>query len=169
MEEEIKITPKTGTEEKIISSEEFNTAKSFGKIRSGHPEGSVGNHIRQMLDYIEEHYKDDPDYERLRILTLLHDLGKAFGKPHSEFSAEIAKRLINDEELIQIILVHDQPYHFWRRTVKRKYPLDEIMFKKMFRPLNWKLLVKFKYCDNCARSPDPAVWFEETCKQLLKR
>jgi len=171
MEEEIKIKPKNEIERRIINSEEFNRAKTYGKVRSGHPEGSVGKHIQQMLEYIEEHYKDDIDYEKLRLLTLLHDIGKSEirDKPHSESSAEIAKKFIDDKELIEIIRIHDQPYHFWRKTVKKKKPFDEIGFKKMFKWINWGLLVKFRYCDNCSRSQNPSIWFEEKCKELFDK
>ena len=166
----MEISPINETEKRIIESDEFKRILGYGKVRSGHPEGAVGNHIKLIIEYIEEHYKDDAQYEKLRILALLHDLGKSDERkrPHSQESADIAKKFIEDKELIEIIKVHDEPYHFWRRTVKRKNPLDEEKFKEMFKKLDWKLLVKFRYCDNCARSQAPSEWFEQTCKGMFK-
>ena len=164
----MKIVPINETEEKIISSEEFKRVLDYGKPRSGHPEGTVGNHVKDILEYIEIHYKDDKDYEKLRILALLHDIGKVDQRkmPHSEKSAEIAKKFIKDNELIQIIKLHDEPYHFWK--ARKKY-FDKEIFIEMFKNLDWKLFIKFKYADDCARSQKTSIWFEKTCRELFEK
>ncbi len=104
---EIRIIAKNGIEEKIISSEDFKKCKNYGKVRRGHPEGIVGKHIQNILDYIEENYKEDPDYENLRLLALLHDIGKFEGNnmPHSWLSEEISRKFIKDKMLLVLYIV----------------------------------------------------------------
>ncbi len=165
---EIKIIAKNEIEERIISSKDFKKCKNYGRIRSGHPEGIVGKHIQNILDYIEENYKEDPDYEKLRLLALLHDIGKfeGYNIPHSKLSEEISKKFITDERLLVLILLHDKPYSFWKKF-KKHGEFDRKEFYETFRKINWRLLVKFRYCDNCSRSQEPSIWFDEKCKQLF--
>lgn len=63
-------------EKRIFSDEEFLTAIKIGKSRAFHKEGTVKNHIQQILKYINTKYKSTKYYEDLRIIAILHDTGK---------------------------------------------------------------------------------------------
>ena len=161
------LEPKNELEKRIMASEEFTRCLEYGEVRKGHPEGKVGIHIQQILAYIEEHFAEDPDYEHLRLLALLHDVGKYGGyRPHAEKSVEIARKFIQDKQFLQLIRVHDAPYWFWLKW-KKKGLFDEEAFRASFLDIDWKLLVKFKYCDNCSRSQEPSHWFQEKCDELF--
>jgi len=47
-----------------------------GKSRKFHREGSVKNHIINILEYIDNKYKSATEYDNLRLLVILHDVGK---------------------------------------------------------------------------------------------
>ncbi len=65
-----------------------------------------------------------------------------------------------------LILLHDKPYYYWKEFRKHG-KFDRKGFYVDFGNINWKLLVKFRYCDNCSRSQEPSMWFEEKCKEIL--
>ncbi len=198
------IKPINSTEREIINSPEFKRSWDYGKVRPNHPEGNVGRHIEMILEYIEKNYKNDIDYEKLRLLALLHDIGKCKGytRPHSTNSVEIAKKFINvkvlhkphtlvwgyfkhpkvpnkprllsrgktqglfdDKELLELILIHDYPWSFFKKWEKGEFDLSR--FISTFRNTNWRLLIKFRYCDNCNRGQEPSDWFKEKCYKLL--
>ncbi|MBW2983887.1 HD domain-containing protein [Candidatus Woesearchaeota archaeon] len=161
--------PINGMEKKIIESEEFRKCCEFGVARKGHAEGKTEEHIRLILEYIEQNYKEDPDYERLRLLALLHDMGKfeEADQSHAVLSEQISKKFIKDRGLLRIIRIHDFPWAFYR-IFKKKKQFDKYKFIDIFKEIDWRLLVKFRYCDNCNRSQEPSIWFEEKCKELLK-
>lgn len=163
------IVPKNHLEKKVLSSQEFKQCRDYGRVRKGHPEGTVGKHVEHILDYIETHFKSDPDYGSLRLLAMLHDIGKFEGaaRPHAKLSRDIAKKFIDDEGFLNLVLLHDKPYHFWTKF-KKHGTVDRKLFYEIFNPLNWRLLIKFRYCDNCDRSQEPSHWFENTCKEIFK-
>ncbi len=155
-------------EQEILESPDFIRSSEFGKTRKGHPEGKVGIHVVQIIEYIEHHYKNDSDYTSLRLLGLLHDIGKYQGNDeyHAITSEKIARKFIKDESVLKLILMHDRPYGFWK-IQKKDGKIDEKSFIKLFLGLNWRLLVKFRYCDDCNRSQEASEWFEATCHELL--
>jgi hypothetical protein len=60
-------------EEAIKANPFYNAALNIGKPRGGHPEGSLRNHIAQILGDIS---KDHPLRPELRVIAWLHDVGK---------------------------------------------------------------------------------------------
>jgi hypothetical protein len=71
-----KLHPINEIEKKICQNKEFQVAIKTGKVREFHLEGSIETHIINILDYIDKNYKKTEDYETLRILAILHDVGK---------------------------------------------------------------------------------------------
>ena len=70
------LRPINALERRIFCDDEFLTAIRTGKPRPFHQEGTIRNHIVKILDYIESHHKSAEEYEDLRILAILHDVGK---------------------------------------------------------------------------------------------
>ena len=57
------IKPENGIEEAIIANPDFVTGVEYGKPRSGHPEGKVLYHIKEVLENIDKWYGDDEEEE----------------------------------------------------------------------------------------------------------
>ena len=70
------LKPVNALEKQIFLDKEFLTAIKTGKSREFHREGSVKNHICDILEYIENKYKSNKEYKNLRLLAILHDVGK---------------------------------------------------------------------------------------------
>jgi len=68
--------PINALEKKIFRDKEFQMAIKTGKSRKFHREGSVKNHIINILEYIDNKYKSATEYDNLRLLVILHDVGK---------------------------------------------------------------------------------------------
>jgi putative nucleotidyltransferase with HDIG domain len=161
----------TGLEKRIITSEPFVTAWNWGKVREGHQEGNIGNHLQDILEYIDT--QDWPEYRAdLRVVALLHDIGKPLTKysekghltsePHAFYSEQIAREFIEDDSLLRIIRNHDKYYSFFRKNRDRG-KFDEEQFVDLFKGINLDLMIKFNYCDLCKRSKESLDWFQEKC------
>lgn len=167
------ITPESELELTIISSPVFLTSASFGNQRKGHPEGDIGLHIKQILDFINKQgwnaYRTN-----LRLLALLHDLGKPLviyspngnvvGKGHSMHSVDIAKEFTSDERLLSLIGVHDKYYHFYRDDNVGRFKRDK--FLRVYRDLDLNTLIRFNYADSNNREKDSVRWLEDKCQDF---
>ena len=69
------LKPETELEKRIVSDSEFIEGANYGKPRSGHPEGQVVYHIREVLDNVEK-FSGAHNREDLRIIALIHDTFK---------------------------------------------------------------------------------------------
>ncbi len=167
------IRPESELEKTIISSEIFLEAASFGNVRKGHEEAQVGTHIKQIHDYIDKQYWE-LQREELRLLGLLHDLGKykvklsqnghVIGKGHSELSVEIARGFISNEEILRIIGIHDKYFQFYIASQIGKFKPEK--FIRTYTQTDLNLLTKFNYADSNNREKDSVVWYEDKCQEL---
>jgi len=65
------LKPENGIEEAIVAHPDFVEGCNYGKPRSGHPEGKVIYHIKEVLINIDEWYFEDKDREALRLIALV--------------------------------------------------------------------------------------------------
>ena len=106
----------------------------WGKPRSGHPEGSGGRHVADLLQTIDDWGETGAARGReLRFIALVHDalkyrvhnrLPKTGENHHAMRARRLAERFTDDERLLSTIEHHDRPYALWRK-LKRKGTLDE--------------------------------------------
>jgi hypothetical protein len=159
------ITPETELESKIISDPRIQEGFEYGKVRTGHPEGTVINHVHAILNYIDfqgfDGYRTD-----LRVIALLHDSFKYMKKidpsnRHEFLAAEFYKELTDDERIEKVLHYHDTPWIIYK-NIKSGQELNEEKFKNTFSQLDLELFTRFLYCDNCLRENDTAIWFEQT-------
>jgi putative nucleotidyltransferase with HDIG domain len=173
--------------DRIRRSQQWLRAADWGEPRPGHPEGTIGRHVReQVLPFIEHHYRDLPDYWSLVALAYLHDIGKpavdfrdgrVHGATHSALSAQIAEQLDVPDRIVRVIVRNDRAYSHWRKlldkegrwTATRWTNERRAAFAAEFAPdcVDLELLVRFHRADNAyRRSPvreetvDPVLWFE---------
>lgn len=108
----------------------------------GHPEGSVGRHVANILARIGRH---EPNRSELRLLALLHDSFKGRvnrsapwspGNDHAVLARRFAERHVSDERLLAVLELHDAPYWIWRRggdLCELDEVLDRIPDPELFR------------------------------------
>lgn len=114
----------TPLESQIMENTEFQEGLFFGKPRSGHPEGKILLHIKEVLQNVElcKHAVAEKRFLQLRLVALIHDTFKNkvdekqphLGKNHhSYFAKKFAEQYDIDEATLQVIRHHDDAYHAW--------------------------------------------------------
>lgn len=131
-------------ETEIVSNADFITGALYEKLRKGHPEGQVIYHIKEVLENIDKWYKDDGDYEDLRIIALLYDtfkhkvnqnLPKSGENHHGPIARRFAERtrLAFHQDVLQVIEKHDDAYNAWSAGGRRG---DWYQAKKNVQPIS---------------------------------
>lgn len=160
-------------EELILNSEQYEKAEIFGNPRPGHPEGTVGLHVKQILEFIDK--QDWEKYRKeLRILALLHDIGKplvkysenghVIDKGHSAISEGISRKFSDDERLLYLISIHNKYIHHFRDEEKNRF--NERKFVETYLGSDLELLTRFHYADSNNREKDSSKWFDDKSFKL---
>ena len=118
---EIIIQPETILERSIVSNKDFVAGLIWGKPRKGHPEGEVIYHIGHVLNNINKYSNSENRY-KLRLIALIHDtfkykvnseLPKSKENNHAFFACKFAEKYIDDKDVLQVILLHDEAFNSW--------------------------------------------------------
>lgn len=175
--EEIKklIKPNNGIEEAIICDLNFIEGVNWGKVRNGHPEAQVIYHIKEVLANIDKYYKNDEDYNNLRLIAILHDSFKYKvdrSKPrvgenhHGMLARRFAEKYIKNQDLLLIIEHHDDAYNAWQKGGRHHdwYQAGKRATKLIISLSESDILdlyVKFYRCDNATgdKSQENYDWF----------
>jgi len=164
--------PETPLEEELAVDPTLNDGWAWGKPRSGHPEGTVGAHVSDLLRTIDEWGETGQRREELRVLALVHDALKfevSYARPrtganhHAMRARRLAERHIADERLLATLELHDRPYGIWRK-LKRTGTFDEHRFLEMLARIpDLELFRRFVELDASTegKHPEPLEWFRE--------
>jgi hypothetical protein len=148
----------------------------WGEPRSGHPEGSVGTHVADLLATIDEWGEPEPRRSELRFLAIVHDalkhrvrtwLPKAGQNHHAMRARRLAERYTSDERLLAAIELHDRPYAVWRRTHRgsgrERRAVDELVRRIPDLPL----FLHFVELDGSTegKRPEPVEWMREELRR----
>jgi hypothetical protein len=171
------IKPINSLEKSIISDVDFIEGASYGKQRRGHPEGQVIYHIKEVLENIDKYYKDDKDYENLRIIAMLHDTfkhkvdrnqPKTGENHHGMIARNFAEKFQLRIGILTVIEHHDDAYNAWSRGNRcGDWSQAERRANRLIDNLiaedNLDLYLKFYYCDNNTgdKSQDDFIWFDD--------
>lgn len=142
----------------------------WGTPRPGHPEGSVGAHVADLLGAIDKRGVRGQPRAELRFVALVHDALKGrvnerlprTGENHHAMRARrFAERYSSDERLLATIELHDRPYSIWkrmRRTGEEQADLLDAMLARLPDP---RLFVSFVELDGSTegKDPGPVRWF----------
>jgi hypothetical protein len=170
------LTPENELEDAVTRDPELLDGLAWGEPRHGHPEGSVAQHVCDLLAVIDERGEQDERRSMLRFVTLVHDsmkykvrdwLPKTGENHHAMRARRFAERYTEDERLLSTIELHDRPYAIWRR-LKRKRHLDERAFEDMMaRVADPQLFLTFVEIDGSTegKNPEPIEWFREQLRQ----
>ena len=162
-------TPETELERALSADPVLQEGLAWGKPRRGHPEGSVGAHVSDLLQTIDRWGETGKRREELRFLALVHDALKnqvqnwrpKTGENHHAMRARrFAERYVDDERLLATIEQHDRPYSLWRRF-SRSGRLDEHAVSEMVdRIPDIDLFLRFVELDGSTegKNHEPIRW-----------
>src|SRR4051794_20338005 len=144
--------PENELERRVYDDPELRAGLAWGKPRRGHPEGTVGAHVADLLRSIDEWGETGQRRSGLRFVALVHDsmtfrgrdwMPKTGETPHALRARRFAERYPPDERLLGTIEQHDRPYGLWRK-MRRKGRLDEAGFARMLERIpDLALFVRF--------------------------
>jgi len=168
--------PETELERAVAEDPQLLAGLAWGKPRKGHPEGTVGAHVADLLATIDR--GDPPPQTRrlLRFITLVHDafkyqvhewLPKTGGNHHAARARRFAEGFTDDFRLLETIQYHDGPYAIWRK-MRRRGKLDEERFARMMeRVPDPELFLLFIELDGSAegKDPEPIRWFRDELRR----
>jgi hypothetical protein len=169
--------PETELERTLVRDPELVAGLEWGRPRKGHPEGSVGAHVADLVDTIDRWGEQGRRREELRLIALLHDalkfrvrhwLPKTGANHHAVRARRLAERYTSDERLLGVIEQHDRPYALWRK-LRRSGRRDDAAFDRMLERIpDLDLFVRFVELDGSTegKRPAPVDWLKE---ELVRR
>ena len=164
--------PETELERELAADPTLREGWAWGKPRSGHPEGTVGAHVADLLRTIESWGETGRRREQLRLLALLHDALKfqvdhsrpRTGENHHAMRARrFAEHHTDDEALLAAVELHDRPYGIWRK-LQRTGRFDAERFDDMLERIpDLELFRRFVELDASTegKQPEPLEWFRD--------
>lgn len=170
------IKPETELENKIITDQEFIDGAMWGKPRNGHPEGQVIYHIGHVLKNVDK-YSTTENREKLRLIAIIHDSfkykvdntkSKSGENHHAMIARRFAEKFITDNELLEIIELHDEAYNSWCKGDRDgKWDKAENRAKQLIERLgkSINLYLTFYQCDNETgdKESENFIWFSNLC------
>jgi hypothetical protein len=164
--------PESELERTLIADPELTEGLAWGRPRSGHPEGSVGAHVADLLATIDRWGEAGQRRAELRFLALVHDtlkyrvhnwLPKIGENHHAMRARRFAERYTTDERLLATIEHHDRPYALWRK-MRRTGRLDRTALDRMVASIpDLDLFVRFVELDSSTegKRPEPLAWLRQ--------
>ncbi len=179
---ELPLTLETQLERNIAADPAWLAGIGWGKPRSGHPEGKVIYHIRDVLNNIDFFFGRASGRSSLRQIALIHDTFKyqaaqaKSGTPessHGYLARQFAERYINDRGILQVIEFHDEAYK--ASLLMTRHANRDAAEKRAIELIarlghNLDLFMRFYLCDNRTGNKSTAhyEWFEELTKKQVK-
>jgi hypothetical protein len=164
--------PETDVERALARDPVMLTGWAWGTPRRGHPEGSVGRHVADLLEQLERWGDSGQRRTELRFISLVHDTLKFAVSPwmlrlgenhHAMRARRFAEAYTSDERLLVTIELHDRPYHLWRtkwifrRSERRGL---EVLNRRVD---DAELFLRFIELDGSTegKNPEPLEWFKQ--------
>jgi hypothetical protein len=164
----------TDVEQRIAADPEWQRGAEWGAPRRGHPEGTVKQHVADVLANVDREAETPDERRRLRLAALVHDSFKykapegsaPVGSPkhHGSLAAEFLARFVNDRELVEIVRWHDEAFAASLAYRHGRKGRAEQRVKALVRRLGpaLPLYAKFFRADNATGDKDQrsVEWFE---------
>jgi hypothetical protein len=173
-------TPEGEQERQLLADPELREGLAWGQPRSGHPEGSVGAHVADLLRTIDRWGETGRRRAELRFLALIHDsmkyrvrdwLPKTGENHHAMRARRLAERYTTDERLLATIEHHDRPYALWRR-LRRTGRMNERRLDRMLDEIpDVDLFIRFVELDGSTegKTAGPVEWLKEEVRRRRAR
>lgn len=174
------LQPETPLEASFLQDEEFCRGLQWGVPRYGHPEGSIMAHIREVNENIDQLPIDAETRRLLRIVCWVHDTFKHiedrgtprdWSKHHSVYARKFLEQYIDDQQLLNVVELHDDAYYAWRLAhLYHRLGDAEARIRAIREAVGdyWQLFYLFFKCDTSTgdKTPAPLTWFEETMDDI---
>jgi hypothetical protein len=145
---------------------------AWGEPRKGHPEGTIGEHVSDLLQTLESWNVPEPRRSELRFITLLHDSLKnrvrqwrprSGENHHATRARRFAERYSDDERILATIQHHDGPYAIWRRMKRTRRDQSKRLDHLLEEIPDPGLFLRFVELDGSTegKNPEPIRWFRE--------
>jgi hypothetical protein len=168
--------PENDLEERASRDPELVEGLAWGKPREGHPEGSVGEHVADLLRTLESWGESESRRSELRFIALVHDAQKnrvqnwrpRTGRNHHAARARrLAERFTDDERLLAAIEHHDRPYAIWRRMQRTGQDQTRQLEEMLAEIPDPGLFLRFVELDGSTegKNPEPIRWLREELEQ----
>jgi hypothetical protein len=174
--------PETELERAVAGDPVLQEGLAWGQPRRGHPEGSVGAHVADLLGTIERWGERGRRREELRFLALVHDALKyevqnwrphTGANHHAARARRFAERYTPDERLLATIEHHDRPYNIWRKARRRGLPDPHAVDAMLDRIPDVDLFLRFVELDGSTegKNREPIRWLKDELARrcLLER
>lgn len=159
--------------EKIIADTRYQKNIEYGEPRAGHPEGKVKHHIAELEENLEKLASrgiSEDQYWKLKFLIHVHDTFKAEAVPnspilhpnsHASLAKKFAAEFIDDEDLLNMIQLHDVNYALWLQF-DRGGSYDVRRFELLLETIqDWDLFLLFLIIDGSTKGKErrKLIWF----------
>jgi hypothetical protein len=172
--------PETALEERLARDPVMLEGWAWGAPRRGHPEGSVGRHVADLLEMLERWGESGQRRTDLRFVSLVHDSLKyavsswllRVGENHHAMRARrFAERYTSDERLLVTIELHDRPYYLWRTKWIFRRSERRGLEALARRVKDRELFVRFLELDGSTegKNPEPIAWFKRELAARARR
>jgi hypothetical protein len=164
-------TPETELERAVSADPVLQEGLAWGEPRRGHPEGSVGAHVSDLLQTIDRWGETGKRREELRFLALVHDSLKnrvqnwrpKTGENHHAMRARrFAEGYVDDERLLATIEQHDRPYSLWRKFRRGGRVEEHALSEMLDRIPDLDLFLRFVELDGSTegKNHEPIRWLK---------
>ncbi len=171
------LKPETDLERLLIKSPLLQQGLLWGEPRYGHPEGRVVYHVAEVFANIDalKPPLSIADRQSLRLIALMHDSFKFtedktyprdWSRHHGRLAREFSEEYITDEDILDIIELHDEAYYCWRLDIlNHKHQESAARFSWLLDRLDncTQLFYVFFKCDTATgdKTQAPVKWFEK--------
>ena len=171
------LLPQNDEEKLLLKQPLIQEGLLWGEPRYGHPEGKVLFHVAEIFENIRTIVPDlnEDDHRKLRLIALVHDIFKFkedksvprdWTKAHGILARQFMEGFTTDENLLNIIELHDEAYYCWKLKVQQQDLIGSA------QRLAWlmgrispalQLYYMFFKCDTWTgdKTHAPVKWFEE--------
>jgi hypothetical protein len=168
--------PETGLERAVAADPRLLAGLAWGRPRRSHPEGSVANHVADLLATIERWGEAGARRADLRFMALVHDAFKHAVSPvrpkqgenhHAMRARRFAQDFTSEERVLAVIELHDRPYSLWRR-LRRRGQVDPARIDAMLARIpDLSLFVRFVELDGstAGKRREPIDWLGEEIRR----
>ena len=168
--------------ERVIADPRYQKNIEYGEPRPGHPEGKVKYHIAELEQNLEKLVSrgvTQEQYWKLKFLIHVHDTFKAEATPdvpirhpnsHASLAKKFAKEFTADEDLLNMIQLHDVNFALWKQfSATGSY--DQERFMNLLNTIrDWDLFLMFLITDGSTSGKERSklIWFMKEVARFRK-
>jgi len=170
--------PESLLERTVVAEPDLLAGLAWGRPRPGHPEGTVGRHVADLLERVDEAGDPERDRADLRFVVIVHDafkyqvlefLPRVGENHHAARAHRFAERFVDDERLLNTIRFHDAPYGIWRAMMRRGIPPEPTLTSMLEHIPDLDLFLRFVELDGSTegKNPEPVRWFRDRVRRRV--